>query len=151
MYATAMIFNLSASDSNIAPLPGINSQGQPVALCEPRNNPTDFFVQFCDASVTSSCTPCTRIIGSVSTVVFPNAHMWLDSSWINAQDYYHVRSCTPDTSFCVASFEGFIETPYCGANDPHCLNAPSKKAADRCQVQSLDTDTAARFLTPASR
>jgi hypothetical protein len=141
MYATAMIFNLSASDSNIAPIPGITVQGfQPVANCEPRIN-SDGFRQFCDASLTDGCNLCTRIIPPVSTVVFPNAHMWLDSSWTNAPDYYTLRACASAT-FCVAKFEGLIETPYCGASDPHCLNAASKKVTDRCEVQSLDTDTA---------
>ena len=141
MYATAILFNLSASDNNIAPIPGILNNGAPVANCEPRIN-SDGFVAFCDASLTGGCSQCRRIIPPVSTVVFPNAHMWLDSSWTNALAYYSVRSCTSGTSFCVAKFEGFIQTPYCGASDPHCLIGTSRKVADRCEVQSLDTDTA---------
>jgi hypothetical protein len=42
----------------------------------------------------------------------------------------------------VASFEGFIDARYCGAADPHCLNAASTTVSRRCQVQSLDRDTA---------
>ena len=144
MYATAMIFNLSASDSNIAPIPGVlvTNPAQVVANCEPRTT-SDGFVAFCDAASQNGCAQCTRIFPpeGFSRVVFPNAHMWLDSSWTNPQDYYSLRACTSG-GFCVAKFEGLIETPYCGASDPHCLNAASKKVADRCEVQSLDTDTA---------
>ena len=75
-------------------------------------------------------------------VVFPNAHVWLSSSWTNAQDYYHLRSCSSDLSTCVASFEGFIDASYCGPADPHCLNTSSKTVSRPCHVQSLDRDSA---------
>jgi hypothetical protein len=68
--------------------------------------------------------------------------MWLSSSWTDAQDYYHLRSCSSDLSTCVASFEGFIEKNYCGPADPHCLSANSTIVSRRCHVKSLDRDTA---------
>jgi hypothetical protein len=139
MYATAMLFNLSPGDGNIAPIPGVSAQGQPVADCAPRVDSNGPIIEFCDASVIGSCSPCRRSPGSV--VVFPNAHMWLASSWTNAQDYYQLRSCSADLSTCVASFEGFIDANYCGPTDPHCLSANSRTVARHCHVKSVDRDT----------
>jgi hypothetical protein len=142
MYATAMLFNLSPGDANITPIPGVNDAGQPVANCEPAVN-SDGKVQFVDAS-SADRVFCRRTPPTNGLVVFPNAHMWLSSSWTNAQDYYHLRSCSSNLSTCVAKFEGFIDAHYCGPADPHCLNlnAPLTTVSRRCGVQSLDRDTA---------
>lgn len=142
MYSTAMIFNLSSGDANITPIPGVASTGDFVADCAPRINP-DARTEFCDASAPNSCLSCRRtsVKGALS-VIFPNAHTWLASSWTNAQAYYQVRSCTADSSVCVSSFEGFIDASYCGPADPHCLSSSSQTVAPRCHVQSLDNDTA---------
>jgi len=150
MYSTAMLFNLSAVDANISAIPGIGVQGEPVANCGPRIN-SDGRLQFCDASVRDGCSACRRA-PSRGLVAFPNAHMWLSSSWTNAQDYYHLRSCSSDLSTCVATFEGFIDDRYCGPGDPHCAQQGSKTVSRRCEVQSVDRDTAKpRPYTGAAR
>ncbi len=139
MYATAMMFNLSASDNNIANIPGTTSDGKPVANCGVRIN-SDGRPQFCveqppvtspktDAQRTDqvSCIPCTRNLKPGGKfVVFPNAHMWLSSSWTNQQDYYALRSCSSNLSTCVAKYEGLID----GGAHP-------------CAVQSANRDTTA--------
>lgn len=140
MYSTAMLFNLTSVDANIAAIPGIGAQGQPVANCGPRIN-SDGRLQFCDGSVRDGCSACRRAPAR-GQVVFPNAHMWLSSSWTDAQDYYALRSCSSDLSTCVATFEGFIDDRYCGPGDPHCLKPGSKTVSRRCDVQSHDRDTA---------
>jgi len=140
MYATAMLFNLPSSSGNITPIPG-DADGTPVANCEPRIN-SDGFVEYCDASFNDGCRSCVRTPPEGGLVVFPNANMWLAGSWTNAQDYYHLRSCSSDLTTCVANFRGFIDARYCGPADPHCLNSTSTTVSRRCNVQSLDRDTA---------
>ena len=141
MYSTSMLFNLGASDNNIASIPGVTSSGQKVASCEASIN-SKGSLQFCvgaatlteynrtmeryrvsTAAATTPCTPCRRTPRrGAKTVVFPNANMWLSSSWTNAQDYYELRSCSSDLSSCVANFRGLIES--------------------KCDVQSKSVDSA---------
>ncbi len=142
MYSTAMIFDLAPGDGNIVPIAGVTDQGAPVADCEPRIN-SDGFTEFCDASAAGSCSQCRRTtIRGAGSVVFPNAHVWLASAWTNALDYYQNRACNSDLSSCIASFEGFIDAPYCGLSDPHCVKETSKPIVRRCEIQSVDRDTA---------
>ena len=44
------------------------------------------------------------------SVIFPNAHMWLSSSWGNPKAYYRNRSCSSDQATCISTFEGTIDT-----------------------------------------
>ena len=143
MYATAMLFNLSAADHNIAPIPGTTAFGKgQVANCEPRIN-SDGRIQYCDASNSETCIPCTRTPRpGGKRVVFPNAHLWLSASWTKAQDYYALRSCSSDLSSCVANFEGFIDANYCGPANARCTGGGAVVVAKACQVQSRDNDTA---------
>src|SRR5438874_6962639 len=65
--------------------------------CEPRlvlvrseRQAISFEIDLCLAKDDKQCCPCQRTFPQGShTVIFPNAHMWLSSSWNSAQDYYH--------------------------------------------------------------
>jgi len=148
MYATAMLFNLVPGDANIAAIPGVTDSGAPVADCEPVVN-RDGVVRYVAAGVRDEVIACRRTPRN-GQVVFPNAHMWLSSSWTDADDYYRLRSCSSDASTCVATFEGFIDARYCGASDPHCLDANAIIVSRRCGVQSIDRDTTVSLPYPGA-
>lgn len=44
------------------------------------------------------------------SIAFPNAHVWISSTWGDSQGYFQKRACTSDLSTCIANFQGTIDT-----------------------------------------